>query len=115
MPEQSEHIAAAEANTQLATTLLDMSPTWSIVVTFYSALHWVDAFLATYPLHPENHVERNYYVGLSPLAPIFPSYIRLSNHSREARYDLRAFTRAEASQRLTVDLARVRDHIQSLI
>jgi hypothetical protein len=115
MPIQSEHVSAAEANTHLATTLLDLSPAWSIVVTFYAALHWVDAFLATFPLHPENHVERNYYVGLSPLAPIFPSYIRLSNRSREARYDLRSFARDAASQHITVDLARIRDHIRSLI
>ena len=48
MPSQRRHVQAALDNEALANALLaaGMSPSWAVVLSFYAALHWVDAFLA---------------------------------------------------------------------
>ena len=37
---------------------------WEVTMLFYSALHYVDAFLATRGLHPQSHLERKDLVAI---------------------------------------------------
>jgi hypothetical protein len=115
MPDQDQHIEAAQANEATALSLLDSSPSWAVVLAFYSALHWVDAYMAMLPLHPKDHTERDHYIQFEPLRPIYGTYRRLETRSREARYDLRPFTRSEAQTLLNNELARIRDYVRGLL
>ncbi len=82
---------------------------------FYSALHWVDAFLARSSVHPQSHTERDTYVWRSQLRTIYDQYRTLSDRSREARYDVRAFADDEARMLLSDELTDVRAHARSLL
>ena len=61
MPELHQHLPQAEKNERLAesiTLLPERFPDWEITALFYSALHYVDAFLATQNVHPRTHDRR---------------------------------------------------------
>jgi uncharacterized protein (UPF0332 family) len=56
--------------------------------TFYAALHYVDAYLATKRIDPATHVIRNSFVkNEAVLNPLWGDYRELLNESRTARYD----------------------------
>ena len=63
-----------------------IDPEWTIVVAFYAGLHWIDAFLAHYGVHPANHGERTTKV-LSLIKPARRAYGFLRDHGAEARYE----------------------------
>jgi hypothetical protein len=76
------------------------------------ALHYVDAFLATAGLHPQNHDQRTRLVAtVSNLKPIYSDYRTLQERSREARYELRQFSEAEAISLIEKELGRIKAHI----
>lgn len=55
---------------------------------FYSALHYVDAYLATQGIHPPTHAVRLGYLETDlKLNPIRRDYRDLLNESRTARYE----------------------------
>ena len=118
MPQLGEHLRAAQANQELASVLTSLPGgiSWSPVVSFYAALHLVDAYLATLGVHPVSHVARRAVIRRTEsLEPVLDDYRTLEALSREARYDLRQFSQAEASSLMTGELARVSDAIRSLL
>ena len=88
MPLAPEHISKAEHNEKLADTLCKGSYLdWAVTVTFYAALHYVDAILAASVIHPETHTERNDAVGANAtLQKVRAEYRTLETLSRNARY-----------------------------
>ena len=99
MPRESAHVTQAERNESLYATLCSplSSETeyteWEVVALFYSALHYVDAYLdRTISYHPKGHTDRNTWVGrIGDLGPIASYYLHLYTQSRKARYDLIPF------------------------
>ena len=95
-----EHLAKARRNESLLEDLSNL-PTryteWEVTVMFYSALHFVSAFLATLGEHPENHHQRKKLVA--QLTRIAAEYEDLREASNEARYDF-----VEFSPELVADL-----------
>jgi hypothetical protein len=85
------------------------------VLTFYAALHWIDAYLATLDVHPANHGERARHIAGGTLSRVYSQYRRLETRSREARYDLRNFARSEAEALIRHELANIRAEVQRLL
>src|SRR4051812_13984154 len=99
MADEKEHLAAAAENKQLGLTLLvsPLSPRWSVVLAFYSALHLVDAYLVRVGYRPRNHEDRRASIQrLRELRPLWEDYRTLDTRSREARYDFKPFTAPQA-------------------
>ena len=80
---------------------------------FYSALHYVDAFLATLGMHPRTHCERNDL--LANLTDLAVYYQVLSKRSMNARYDLYQFTPAEVDRIRNGAFRRVKEGILALL
>jgi hypothetical protein len=61
---------------------------WALVVMFYSALHYVEAYLTKTDRTYRDHTTRRESMRRIPeTAAILPAYHRLYKASREARYD----------------------------
>lgn len=110
MPTEAQHFAQAEKNERLRYLLSSSSssgenfPDWEIVTLFYSALHYVDAVLATQGVHPNGHNDRNTRVtNLPDVGSIATNYVNLYHRSKNARYDLVRFPQA-AVERIEEDL-----------
>lgn len=93
MPQRDEHLKRAYQNEKLAETFARASdPTcidWSIVFLFYSALHFVDGYLAGKNCHPLTHYERVQEVeNNGSLAEIRKAYSALQKMSEMARYEI---------------------------
>jgi len=86
------HLRKARRNGDFARSYLDLAdefPDWVSTIAFYSALHFVDAYLAKeYGLHYQNHEERNIAVSnIHPLSQeISLEYLRLYELGLNSRY-----------------------------
>jgi len=112
MPTVSEHIAKAEAFERVLVIFDEGNPDhcdWIVVVAFYAALHWVDAYLAVLGNHPQNHRERNLIVTLLPIAF---EYSLLYSTSRRARYEAGHVSRGRAIQSRDQLLPIIRQWVQ---
>ena len=82
---------------------------WLVTQNFYAALHLVAALAETDNETHEGHEDRNEYVNRR-LRPAFSAYRRLSDKSRDARYDGRLFSVQELAE-LRGHFATVRDNV----
>ncbi len=88
---------------------------WAITATFYAALHYLEAYLATQGIHSQTHVERDQRVNSLPeLRPLYGSYRRLKNQSLEARYGTRQFPRSDVTATAGW-LDQIKSHISNLV
>ena len=110
MPSERVHRLVASDSESTAQRLLEISPTWSTVVSFYAGLHWVDAFLAhELDMHPQHHAQRSQFVQRSAvLLRIYSEYERLFTASLQARYHGIRFSRPEAAVLVTHDLSEIK-------
>jgi hypothetical protein len=101
----------------VARLLLEQNePSGAVVLAFYSALHWIDAYLATRGLHPDSHLVRNRWTAsLSDLKPAIDAYSRLRVRSEWVRYLGRRLTKDEAEALLTGQLESIKVHVKQLI
>ena len=88
MPDKADHRTRAEHNEFFTKNIDNPFFDWQVTGTFYSALHYVDAYLATKNVHPPTHAVRLGMVRTDPtLNPVFRDYRELLNESRTARYE----------------------------
>ena len=120
MPDPANHLLQAQKNERFYQQL-DLDSTefhdWAIIGLFYSALHYIDAYLATQGLENiSNHGIRLNEVSRaeSPLFPIYPSYRHLYQWSRWARYELIPCNKAEVEQLRDTEFTAVRDLVTAL-
>lgn len=96
MPEQRQHLLRAKQNEALAESLRKdngCNIDWAIVMLFYSALHYVDAYLAGKQAHPVDHKHRDDEIERNgAISDIFGDYRRLKDLSRAARYEIPEYT-----------------------
>jgi hypothetical protein len=60
---------------------------WAATVLFYTALHLVEAFLASRGEHSPDHRQRDQnFVRFAELRPLYSPYRELKHHSQRARY-----------------------------
>ena len=96
MPARDEHLRLARANRDHSQRLLaaftddPVARQWSVVAAFYSALHGVEAYFATFDRHNATHVQRrNAMVDPQRGIPgkVYFAYVRLEEWSLGARYN----------------------------
>jgi len=90
MAREDQHRQRAQRNEQFAESLdctQAIHENWAIVATFYSALHYVEAYFSRYSVQARNHDERFEQIKCdSKLLPMLSSYKYLYVLSRTARY-----------------------------
>lgn len=88
MPSKAEHRGKAEHNEFFVSDTGNPFFDWAVCGTFYAALHYVDAYLATHNIHPHSHAIRISHIQRdSRLNAIYVDYRELLNESRDARYE----------------------------
>lgn len=93
MPSAKDHKAKAAYNEEFFDHTKYDYPDWALTGLFYSALHLVDAFLATKHISVENHLTRfNYVNKVKELKPLYPEYRMLYDYSVNARYKMHSFS-----------------------
>ena len=69
---------------------------WAITMLFYSALHYIDAFLDGKGMHPRNHTVRDDEIqNNGSIKAIYRDYRFLKHRSRAARYEIANYTERE--------------------
>jgi hypothetical protein len=119
VPTKDEHKAKAIHNEKFVQHLGNPYWDWAVTGTFYAAVHYVMAYLASKNIHPVLHKVRNSQIHRDPLLnPIYVDYRELQNNSEDARYMERvpvtAFSQADV-QKLAVNLNRIKAVIVPLI
>lgn len=118
MASKDAHLWQAAHNETLYSQLLTTEfLDWAVTAIFYSALHYIDAYLATKDIHPSRH-----YKGRTPLVSresnikdIYGKYERLKNKSEAARYDVKHFTQAEVKGLKENEFKLIRSHISTYL
>lgn len=116
MPTLQRHLAQAERNERLADAMASATERymeWEVTVLFYSALHYVDAFLATRGLHPKNHYDRKQLVANQTNVARY--YEILFKRSMNARYHFYQFTPQEVDRIRDGAFRRVKEGILALL
>jgi len=112
-----EHIAKADYNNMVLQKYFYKyhkdCPGWICIMAFYSALHYVDAYLVRkHNKHHSHHIERNNDVS-DLIREIEEEYLRLYDYGKSARYDrMRNLPDEEDSKKaVTEDLPRIQEYI----
>ena len=118
MPTLQEHLNKAKHNENYYNSFnIDNTPylDWVVNGIFYSAVHYLDAYLATRTIHPSKHVERIRYINQDRnLGRHFyvTTYRPLEQHSRAGRYDMIVFTSIEVRHDIIPLLSGMKQHLQ---
>lgn len=114
MPSRDEHYSKAEHNERFANSFaLDSTPylDWVVTGLFYSAIHYIDAYLAHFhSIHPDSHEDRDDKVRRY-LRRINKDYRELKDDSKDARYNMRSFTPDEILRQILPLLDNIRNAI----
>ncbi len=119
MPSKNEHLTKAERNETFANHFtLNTTPylDWVVTAFFYSAVHYVEAFLATIKRHSTDHGVRDSDVRRIPqLNSIYNEYKSLKNDSINARYYMYSFKPMEISLTAIPNHKKIKTYILSRI
>lgn len=116
------HLLKAERNKKFLfehlVKILEKCPDWISIVAFYSALHFIEAFLRrNFGLDFERHEERHRFLSQNVPKEIFSAYYRLYDLGFNSRYksikDTPTFD--EAKSAVEYDLADVENFVMSRI
>ena len=116
MPTLNQHLSQAESNERFAESIAALParfPDWEITALFYSALHYVDAFLSTQGIHPRNHDSR--IESMKLYIRSWEDYRHLYRLSLAARYNMASFTPAVADTVKAGPFRRVKEAILALL
>ncbi len=96
MPSIVEHLKTAKRNYDISKLLLDTKneyTEWIVISLFYSAVHFLEAYLASLPVpyHPGSQSERSVSVARHFSKDCYKKYALLKDKSIEARYYCKLF------------------------
>ena len=119
MPSKSEHLAKAEHNEIFASTLNQDSRyvnyrDWVVTGYFYSAIHYVEAYLASKmpAVHSTDHRARDAEVGSDQvLLSIYDEYRELKDDSTNARYNMEMPTPVTMANYVQPNHAAIKNHL----
>jgi len=118
LPSKAEHSGKAAHNEFFVGTLGNPFWDWAVTGKFYTALHYVEAYLATKKptVHSHNHAIRDSNIQNDPLLrTLYVDYRELESECHDARYDpTLTFSQADV-QRLEKNLDKIRKVLQPLI
>ena len=83
---------------------------WAVTVTFYAALHYVEAYFAKKKpaLHSKDHKMRDSYIRRDAvLGPLYRKYVDLKQESHDARYQAHIVITQS-------DVTRVQPHLEAI-
>jgi len=121
MPSKADHISKAEHNEKFASTLNSDGSyadyrDWVVTAYFYSAIHYVEAYLSTLSRHSPDHRARDAVIGSDPdLQPIYSDYRRLKDDSTNARYSMWTPTPLDVANGVQPGHAAIKAHLLSII
>ena len=123
MPSESQHLSQADRNEDCFQSLTGLDPSrftdWEVVTLFYSALHYVEAYLARNGVihpHPKRHAHREEeMVRHAELDAITENYLSLRNYSQDARYELHTFSADEVAMFHQDEYLPIRENIRALL
>jgi hypothetical protein len=115
LPSKAEHLEKAKHNEFFVSTLGNPFWDWAVTGTFYAALHYIEAYLATKADHPPTHAIRDSHIYRdSFLRVLYVDYRELQGESEDARYmeklPVTVFGQADVT-RLVANLEKIRNHI----
>ena len=115
MPTEKQHLQQAAHNEKFFYDYdLVNSPyiDWSVVVLFYAALHYVEAFFAKQSpaIHCTRHPERDREVNRL-LSPLYADYRDLKNDSVEARYKMKKFSADDVIRHVVPSFDSIKNHL----
>ncbi len=116
MPTVQEYLNKAERNERLSNflaSLPDRYTEWEITTLFYSALHYVNAFLELRGLEAPHHFAR--YKLVASLTNFARQYENLSQKSMNARYKMDEFTPQELDSVRTDEFVVVKEGVLALL
>lgn len=111
-----EHLEQAERNEELANAISGLETRfteWEVTALFYSALHYVSAFLATQGYEAKTHHERRNLIAQH--TDVSYEYDNLLQHSMDARYEMKKFTPEEVEGLRGDDFRHVKEEILALL
>lgn len=114
MPALNQHLPLAESNESFVVSITSLParfPDWEITALFYSALHYVDAFLSTQGIHPRSHDSR--IRSIRSFTNSWEDFRDLYNLSLDARYNTVSFTTQSADAVRNGPFLRVKEEILS--
>lgn len=120
MPTDAEHLHKAEHNEAfylsfdlVATPYLD----WVVTGIFYSALHYIESYLATQGKQSQTHADRNKNIEDDPNLgrDIYNKFKHLKDDSENGRYLMKVFTPGEIKQYIIPNLYGIKEHLQNYI
>lgn len=120
MPRQEEHIEKARYNEQFFSSFnLDTTPflDWVVNGIFYSALHYLDSYLASKGENPDEHRERIRLIQGDPKLGqlIFYHYMSLKDDSEGGRYNMKVFLPDEITNDILPSLNSIKTHLKKYI
>jgi len=120
MPEDLEHLHKAEHNEDFYLSF-DLNTTpyrdWIVNGIFYSALHYIESYLATQQKHSQNHPDRNANIRDDPNLgiDIFRKFNALKDDSENGRYFMKVFTPGEIRQFIIPKLYEIKEYLKRYI
>jgi hypothetical protein len=118
VPSKDEHVKKAKGNEAFADSIAPTSQAsidWKLVVLFYVAVHYVEAYLAKTGIHLRSHTTRDGYVTKERnLKKIRILYGHLKYYGYNARYEMSTFTAKDVKE-ATEYLDKVKSELIPLI
>ncbi len=88
---------------------------WALVIFFYAAVHYVEAYLADVGQHLRSHTTRDAFVGRDTyLRRIFSEYQDLKYYGYSARYEMSVFAASDVAI-AAAHFTAVKTHITSAL
>ena len=119
MASQEEHIKQAQHNESFSLSIKETPYLdWVVTGIFYSALHYIEGYLAINDGHPDIHAVRNEMIEEDPnLGWRFYSrmYRHLRDDSYEARYKIRTFDTEEIQNDIIPLLNAIKNHLRRFV
>ena len=120
MPTQKDHIDKARHNEQFFSSFdIETTPflDWMVNGIFYSALQYLDSYLANNGEHPDTHSDRMRLIRTKPDLgrSFFRLYRPLQDDSEDGRYRMKIFVPGEIRRDILPLLNKIKTHLKRYI
>jgi hypothetical protein len=119
VPTKEQHVSKAEGNAKLALSLALDNQTridWALVILFYAAMHYVEAYLAKSGVHLRSHETRDRAMSREfALRKIFKEYADLKYYGYNARYEFASFKATDVTDRASKRYDAIKAHLAPLL
>jgi len=117
LPSADRHRAQARRNARASQDFQRLGyHEWAVTALFSSAIHWIDAYLATLNVHSYGHAQQARYVEqMQPIKALLRHLSQLQRRSEDARYQLLAFASSDVDMLRQEHLAPIEQTIAPLL